>query len=415
MPSARPATGVFYHGWRFVQTTIGDHVHALRPGNAGDGPRDRKWTAKLRVLFFGTYETDRVPRITVLQEGFASHGDEVVTCQASLGLTPERRVRILRNPLLLPLLAWRMARAWLKLARRARSLDPPDAVVVGYMGHFDVHLARALFPDVPMVLDHLVFAADTAVDRRARHRLVVAALRRVDAAALRRADLVCLDTDEHRQLLPGGQQALTVPVGAPTAWFVAPPSEPDMDAALKVVFFGLYTPLQGAPVIGRAIALLAERQVRIRFTMVGRGQDRDESRRLAGEDADVTWLDWLPPNDLAELVRNHDVCLGIFGTSPKSGRVVPQKVFQGAAAGCAVVTSDTAPQREALGPAAVYVCPGDPAALADALEALTLEPQRRWSLRHAAYRRADSRYRPYQVVADLRRRLLAVGDLRPHE
>jgi glycosyltransferase involved in cell wall biosynthesis len=42
-------------------------------------------------------------------------------------------------------------------------------------------------------------------------------------------------------------------------------------------------------------------------------------------------------------------------------------VFQGAAAGCAIVTSDIPPQRRALGDAALLVPPGDPAALAAAL------------------------------------------------
>ena len=75
----------------------------------------------------------------------------------------------------------------------------------------------------------------------------------------------------------------------------------------------------------------------------------------------------MPAANLPALVAGHDVCLGIFGTGDKALRVVPNKVFQGAAAGCAIVTSDTAPQRRALGDAAVLVPPGDPEALAAAL------------------------------------------------
>ena len=67
------------------------------------------------------------------------------------------------------------------------------------------------------------------------------------------------------------------------------------------------------------------------------------------------------------------MCLGIFGTGDKAQRVVPNKVFQGAAAGCAIVTSDTAPQRRALGEAAVLVPPGDPGELAGALRQLAAD------------------------------------------
>ena len=47
------------------------------------------------------------------------------------------------------------------------------------------------------------------------------------------------------------------------------------------------------------------------------------------------------------------------GPRAKALDVVPTKVYQGAAAGCVVVTSDTHPQRAALGEAAVLVPPGD--------------------------------------------------------
>src|SRR5437660_1791208 len=64
-------------------------------------------------------------------------------------------------------------------------------------------------------------------------------------------------------------RAVVVPVGAPSAWF-AEPSTSDGEP-LRVVFFGLYTPLQGAPVIGAALARLAGEPIAV--TMVGHGQD----------------------------------------------------------------------------------------------------------------------------------------------
>jgi glycosyltransferase involved in cell wall biosynthesis len=96
----------------------------------------------------------------------------------------------------------------------------------------------------------------------------------------------------------------------------------------------------------------------------------------------------------------------VFGTGPKAQRVVPNKVYQGAAAGCVVVTSDTPPQRTMLGDAALYVVPGDAAALATTLRGLAADPARVDALRHAAYDLADSRFRPEHVIAPLRARLM---------
>ena len=116
---------------------------------------------------------------------------------------------------------------------------------------------------------------------------------------------------------------------------------------LKVVFFGLYTPLQGTVTIGKALSLLSGAPIEV--TMIGDGQDRPAAMAAAHACPTIQWLDWVPGDALPSIVAAHDVCLGIFGTTPKALRVVPNKVFQGAAAGCVVVTSDTVPQRQMLG------------------------------------------------------------------
>ena len=143
--------------------------------------------------------------------------------------------------------------------------------------------------------------------------------------------------------------------------------------------------------------------------MIGRGQDEAATKEAAAANQSVRWLDWVPAAELPALVAAHDVCLGIFGTGDKALRVVPNKVFQGAAAGCAVITSDTAPQRRVLGDAAVLVPPGDPAALADALLRLADDREALLKLRHAARQLAAERFTPKQVVEPLTDRLL-----RPH-
>jgi glycosyltransferase involved in cell wall biosynthesis len=183
---------------------------------------------------------------------------------------------------------------------------------------------------------------------------------------------------------------------------------------VRVVFFGSFTPLQGAPVIGEALRLLAHDE-RFAFTMVGRGQDYDETRVAAGT-ANVEWIDWVEPEQLPYLVACHDVCLGIFGTGPKALRVVPNKVFQGAAAGTAIVTSDTPPQRQELGDAATYVPAGDASALVAELRRLADDRERLWALRLAGFERASERFHPAAVIEALNGRLpapAAVATARP--
>jgi glycosyltransferase involved in cell wall biosynthesis len=361
----------------------------------------------MRIIVFGTYDTSMHPRIATIAEGLAARGFDVAECNVPLGLDTAARVDMLARPWRAGALLVRLASRWLALARLARRMPAPDAVVVGYLGHFDVHLARLLFrrKGIPVVLDHLVGASDTGRDRRLDGGPRQALLRLIDSAALRAADIVVVDTEEHLAALPGRHQsrAVVVQVGAPTPWHdAAGDAQPDA-GPLRVVFYGLYTPLQGTPVIGAALGRIAGAPVEV--TMVGRGQDEAETRATAAANPSIRWLDWVPAAELPALVAAHDVCLGIFGTGEKARRVVPNKVFQGAAAGCAIITSDTAPQRRVLGDAAVLVPPGDPEALAAALRRLAGDRDALLALRRAARQLARQRFTPEQVVAPLVARL----------
>jgi glycosyltransferase involved in cell wall biosynthesis len=372
----------------------------------------------VRVLGFGTYDVERHPRVGIILEGLRAHGEDVFEADVPLGLDTAQRIAMVQRPWLAYRLVLRLARCWWRVARRARALSRAgnfDAIVVGYLGQFDVFLARLLFPRRTIVLDQLVFGADTADDRGlaraggARQRL----LRLLDLAAVRAADLVVLDTIEHRSLLPISQRpkAVIVPVGASSDWFRAgeqrageQPLSPGVHGPLRVVFFGLFTPLQGTDTIAAALAKLSERGD-IVVTMIGGGQGLAAAKVLAAGNHQVSWLDWVPGAELPAVVAAHDVCLGIFGTGPKALRVVPNKVYQGAAAGCAVLSSDTAPQRRALGEAALLIPPGDPHLLTDALLELSADRERVNRLGAQARALAVASFQPSSIVEPLRVRL----------
>jgi glycosyltransferase involved in cell wall biosynthesis len=165
--------------------------------------------------------------------------------------------------------------------------------------------------------------------------------------------------------------------------------------------------LHGTRVLGAALADLAGDDVDV--TMVGTGQEYEACRAIAAANPRVTWRGWVPGSSLPALVAEHDVSLGIFGTTAKALNVVPTKVYQGAAAGCAIVTSDTPPQRAALGDAAVLVPPGDAASLAAALRRLAKDRAEVARLGAAAHARALASYQSAAVVADIRAKVLAGG------
>ncbi|MEV4618679.1 glycosyltransferase [Asanoa sp. NPDC049573] len=367
----------------------------------------------MRWLAFGTYDVHRHPRVGVLIEGLRAAGDEVVEVNVPLELDTAGRVAMLRQPWRLPKLAWLLARCWTLLAVRARRAGPADAVLVGYLGHFDVRLARLLFRRrrTPIVLDHLVSAAGTARDRALTGGggLKSKLMRWIDRGALRSADVVVVDTDEHLAALPAdaAPRGVVALVGAGEQWFAAGAARPVSSAdPLKVIFVGLFTPLHGTEYLGAALAELAGDD-RIDVTMVGKGQDYAACRAAAAANSRVTWVDWVTAAELPSLVAAHDVSLGIFGTTEKAQNVVPTKVFQGAAAACAIVTSDTAPQRRTLGDDALFVPPGDASALAATLRALADDPALLASYQRKAEARAAARFAAATVVEPIRAKVLS--------
>ena len=371
---------------------------------------------KPRVLAFGTYDVRRHPRVGILIDGLRANGCEVTEINHPLALSTAQRVDILRKPWKLFGFGWDLLVLWHSLRRDARAWmrrhGRPDAVLVGYMGHFDVLLAHHLFRGVPIILDHMIFAGDTAKDRGA-HGLRVRLLNRLDRMAINAATLTLLDTQEHQLMCRPGDRTMVIPVGAPAEWYRAGSAEVtkvasgDAKRDNDIVFYGLYTPLQGVPVIAKAARELASRGLFPHFTLIGKGQDYAKVRAIANGLDNVEFREWVEPEDLPELVASHAISLGIFSTTSKSLHVVPNKVYQSMAAGCAVITSDTAPQRRVLGDGVVYVTPGDPVALAEAIEGLLSDPELLAEAQRRA-RRASERFTAETVTLSLYQWILGV-------
>ena len=238
-----------------------------------------------RVLVFGSYDATLHPRVGVLRDGLAARGWAVQELDAPLGAATSDKVAAAGSPSAALRLVGRQVRSWAGLVRRSRGEPDPDVVLVGYMGHADVHLARLRFRRSVIALDHLVGLADTVRDRGLG-----------GGVALRVLDLRRSQCPARRG--PGGRGHRVAGPDAPGAGAGAGRRRPGRGRpgvvrgpprgcvrgrgagpGLRVVFFGLYTPLQGATTIGRAIDLLREEP--IEFTMIGHGQDLAEARELA--------------------------------------------------------------------------------------------------------------------------------------
>jgi glycosyltransferase involved in cell wall biosynthesis len=267
--------------------------------------------------------------------------------------------------------AFRLARAELGLLRRRR--ERYDAVIVGYPGQVDIPAARRAARGAPVVFNPLVALSDTLVDDRGRFApgsLPARTLRLIDRAALRAADVVVADTDANARFLEqlaGLEHVETCFVGAEDEVF-SPTWRPA--AFTHALFVGKLIPLHGIETILTAATLAPE----LAFRIVGSGQLEALLERRSDN---VEWVPWVEYGKLRNEHAAAGVALGIFGTSSKAARVIPNKAFQALACGAPLVTADTPAARELLtdGQDSLLVPPGDPGALAQALRRLASDDE----------------------------------------
>ncbi len=352
-----------------------------------------------RILYIGTYERDYPRNVTVIA-AMRRAGFDVREAHRAVWSVDGDKSALVASPAKLAVLGARLCVAYVSLIwELIRSRKDVDLVAFGYIGQIDAlvlgPIARLL--GKPILFNPLVTLTDTLVEDRRRvtpDGVPARVIRLVDRLSLRLASIVIVDTAENLRFICsnfGVQETRirVVPVGADDDLFhphAVTTEENPVGSKLRILFYGNMIPLQGVDTIIRAAHLLrADRDVT--FEIVGTGQVLDCVRSLADDlNVDnVKFTSRLPYQQLPSEIVRADVLLGIFGDSPKAGRVVPNKVYQAMAMGAAIITRDSAAARELLrdGESALLVPPANPDVLAAAIRRLR-DPSLRQRLGAAA-------------------------------
>lgn len=323
----------------------------------------------MRVLYFGTYDR-AYPRNAQVISALRGAGVEVVEQHRAVW---ERRHN------------WKVGvRQMLRVADAERSLRhrsavgrDADALIVGYPGLFDLPAAKRVARGRPVIFNPLVSLYDTVVADRGRFGRgspAAEVVRFVDRRAFRRADVVVADTEAHarffREAFGLRPDRVTVCLAGAEDRLFHPGWQPERP--FHALFVGKLIPLHGLETILATAALAPE----ISFRIVGSGQLES---LLVERPANVAWIPWVEYEDLPGEIQSAGCALGVFGTTEKAARVIPNKAFQALACATPLITADTRAARELLtdGRDALLVPPGDPAALAGAVRTLAGDPAAR--------------------------------------
>ncbi len=308
-------------------------------------------------VFLGAYDP-AYPRNAVIRAGLRANGAAVSECIAST----HWRFWMRWPRLVLRFIGGRSTRRAAEAGMRRRFIFVPEFCAK------DVPLARLLgrLTARRVVFDPLAARYETKIldwRRKPPSSLTAWWNFRIDAAAFRLADVVLADSAAHKDyfcrtyglrpdkvkvLYLGFDDSLFRPVperrvaaraAAERATAARPDSSPH-EKPFLVLFFGSFLPLHGVEIAVEAAKLLAG-ESGIRFRFIGDGQTFPAVRRFVGENslANVELPGRTPIAALPGEIAAADLCLGVFGRTEKSRRVIPHKVVQSAAAGRPVITA----------------------------------------------------------------------------
>jgi glycosyltransferase involved in cell wall biosynthesis len=266
------------------------------------------------------------------------------------------------------------------LEARFKNISKPDLLWVPCFRQRDMAAAMrwARRYSVPLVFDPLISAYDKQVNER--HLLKVDSFRarrllRQEMSIFQAADILVADTHAHADYFQSdfnvaADNLFVVPVGAEEGLFSAIPTSEKSDV-VEVLFYGTFIDLQGPRVIVEAAAVCKAQNVK--WTMLGDGPLRKDCEALALQKGltNFSFEDWVDYKKLPVRIGQADILLGVFGTSGKASRVIPNKVYQSLACGRPVITRISSAYPKELSDinssGLVQIAPGSAEQLAEAV------------------------------------------------
>ena len=232
---------------------------------------------------------------------------------------------------------------------------------------------------------------------------------RTEKLACRWADLILLDANEHIKYF-------SCEFGVPESRFVRVlvgtdietgkmPSAEKKEGVFLVHFHGKYIPLQGVKYIIEAAKILQEKDAAIRFNLIGSGQTYADDRRLADDLGvkNINFIGRVAFGQLPKFIQEADICLGLFGNTPKTQRVIANKVYEAIAMAKPVISADTPAARELFenGKNILFCRRADPDDLAEKILELKNNSQLRNKIAQGAHDLFKSKATPRIIAKDL--------------
>jgi len=211
-----------------------------------------------------------------------------------------------------------------------------------------------------------------------------------DKISLHLCDLVIADTQEHKnyfskkfKLNPNKIDVL--PIGADISHFKA--SQKKETSIFNVGFYGGFIPLQGVSQIIKTAHIL-QNEKDIHFNLIGTGFELEKIKKMSRQLGlkNISFLGWSEYDELPLKINDFDICLGIFGETPKTDIVIPNKIYHYAALKKCIITKETPAIKEVFTDQQnIILTDNTPQAISDKILFLKKNQQKMNEIAHSAH------------------------------
>lgn len=169
---------------------------------------------------------------------------------------------------------------------------------------------------------------------------------------------------------------------------------------IKILFYGSFIPLHGIDVILNAFSIMEKENIDFEARIVGKGQIFNQMHTLYEELnlSNVTMNgEFMAEDELANLIREYDIVLGIFGDSQKAKSVIPNKVYQSTACKKCTVTMKSDVLSEFYTNEDMVTCENTPESLANSLSELVNNKEKIYEVAKNGFNRFEKIYNQAQI------------------
>lgn len=239
-----------------------------------------------------------------------------------------------------------------KKAKALKKREEFSHIVVFFPGHSVVWLARLIFLRHIIIWDAFVSIFNAKFDRGLYTKFTPRAWKDMglDFISGKCANIILFDTIEHARYFSKTyfvrwKKFISLPISTDTKVFYPRPYEKQENFTLH--FHGGFITLQGLEYVVEAADIL--RDENIQFSLIGGGDLFTKIEKMVKErklENVVTLHGRIKFEEVPTYVARADVCLGIFGDTPKTRRVIATKVYEYAAMGKPILSARTKAMEE---------------------------------------------------------------------